>query len=292
MRLLVTGASGQLGSHLLQECRNHSIHAVAWSGRQQGELFGYPLRSVDLSNADALVAAFHEARPDVLVHTAAMTVLADCLRDRERARLINSHSSALLAELADAAKIPMLFISTDMVFDGESAPYREEDNPNPLSFYGLTKTEGEQAVLLYPRNLVVRVPLLFGPTLIGRPTFFDQQVDALRQGQRLTLFHDEWRTPLSFTTAARALLALTESGLVGRLHLAGPERLSRLEMGQRLAAFLGCDPSSLVSLSRKDAATTEPRPRDISLDASKWRSLFPRHEWPNLEELLAQWLRS
>jgi len=137
-----------------------------------------------------------------------------------------------------------------------------------------------------PRATVARVSLLFGPSLVGRPTFFDQQLSALREGRPITLFHDEWRTPLSLLTAARGLLALAASDVVGLIHLGGPERLSRLEIGQRLAAFLHRDPTGIESVSRLSAPAIEPRPRDLSLDSSRWRQYFPQEEWPGWDKAL------
>lgn len=288
MRLLLTGASGHLGSYVLRECRRRGETVIAWSGRWQGELFGCPLRPIDLAETDSVATAFHDARPEIVLHAAALTVVSDCQREPQRAERINARGSAILAELADRAKIPLLHVSTDMVFDGERAPYREGDAVAPLSIYGRTKVEAERAVLAYPRNTVVRLPLLFGPTLTGRPSFFDRQVLALRQRQPLPLFHDEWRTPLSLQAAARALLALTDSDPVGLLHLGGPERLSRLEMGRRLAVFLGCDSAAIVPVSRTDIVALEPRPADLSLDSSRWRGLFPHQEWPTWQEALSQ----
>jgi dTDP-4-dehydrorhamnose reductase len=290
MRLLLTGASGQLGGYLLREWQQQDGAVVAWSGRRQGELFGCPLRPVDLADPDAIAAAFREARPDAIAHAAALAGVADCYREPERAAWINTRGSAVLAELADRAKVRLVHVSTDMVFNGERGGYREEDAVAPLSIYGRTKAEAERAVLAYPRHVVARVSLLFGPSLVGRPAFFDEQVTALRAGRPLALFHDEWRTPLSLLAAARGLLALTASDGVGLLHMGGPERLSRLEMGQRLATFLGCDPSVLVCVSRLSAAAVEPRPRDLSLDSSRWRQLFPRQEWPRWDEALDQFL--
>lgn len=286
MRLLVTGASGQLGSYLVRESLRGGETVLAWSGQRRGELFGCPLRPVDLAEPDAIATAFRETRPDRVVHAAALAAVSDCYRAPRRAEQINMHGSTVLAELADRAKVPLVYVSTDMVFNGEHAPYREVDAVAPVSVYGRTKAEAERVVLASPRNTVARVPLMFGPTLTGRPTFFDQQVLALRQRQPVTLFHDEWRTPLSFLTAARALLTLGVP--LGLLHVGGPERLSRLEMGQRLAGFLGCDPATIVSISRNSVAAAEPRPADLSLDSSRGRSLFPHQEWPTWEESLSQ----
>jgi dTDP-4-dehydrorhamnose reductase len=292
MRLLLTGASGHLGSYVLPESLRRDDEVVAWSGRRQGELFGCPLRPVDLAAPDAVASAFGDARPEAVLHTAALASVSDCHRNPQRAERVNTNGSAILAELADRAKIPLVHVSTDMVFDGERAPYREEDAVAPVSVYGRTKAEAERAVLEYPRNTVVRLPLLFGPTRTGRPSFFDQQLLALKQGQRISLFHDEWRTPLSLLVAARALLVLVASAPYGLLHVGGPERLSRLEMGQRLAAFLEGETGGIEAVSRTSVAAAEPRQADLSLDSSRWRSHFPRQEWPAWDEALSQLMSS
>lgn len=288
MRLLLTGASGQLGAYLLREGLRRGDSIVAWSGHRPGELFGCPLRPVDLTNADALAVAFREARPDVVVHAAAMASVADCHRDPARAEAVNTHGSARIAELAEQSGARLVHVSTDMVFDGERGGYREEDAVAPLSVYGRTKAEAEPAVLAYPGTAVVRVSLLFGPGLGERRTFFDEQMTALKEDRPLTLFHDEWRTPLSLLAAARGLLDLAESDVVGLLHMGGPERLSRLDMGRRLAAFLGRDHTGIVSASRWSAPAVEPRPRDLSLDSSKWRRLFPRSRGPDWDNDLRE----
>jgi dTDP-4-dehydrorhamnose reductase len=286
MRLLLTGASGHLGGYLLRQRREQGAAVTAWSGRRGGELFGCPLWPVDLADDDAVASAFRQARPDIVLHAAALSTVAECYRQPERAERINARGSTILAELADRAKARLVYVSTDMVFDGEQGGYREEDAVAPLSVYGHTKAAAEPAVLACPRGLVARVSLLFGPSLVGQPTFFDEQTAALQAGRPITLFHDEWRTPLSLLVAARGLLALAASDAAGVVHLGGPERLSRLEMGQRLAAFLHRDPALLVSASRRRIAAAEPRPRDLSLDCSRWRQLAPNESWPAWDDAL------
>lgn len=273
MRLLLTGASGQLGAYLLRSLSSRGWPIVAWSGSVSGSRFGVPCRPVDLADADAVSTAFREARPEGVLHAGAMASVGACVANPQRAEQINTRGSALLAELAERDKIRLIHISTDLVFDGERGNYREEDAVAPRSVYGRTKAAAESAVLAGGRNLVARVSLLFGPTLMEQPTFFDRMTMALRERRPMALFDDEWRTPLSLETAAEALTELTASDAVGLLHLGGPERMSRWEMGQRLAANLGCDPSVFVAVSRNSDAAAEPRPRDTSLDSSRWRRL-------------------
>jgi dTDP-4-dehydrorhamnose reductase len=242
---------------------------------------------VDLANPDRVAAAFREARPEIILHAAALAKVADCYRDPGRARQVNTRGTELLAELAAAAGARLVLTSTDLVFDGEHAPHREEDPPAPLSVYGRTKAAAEGPVLAVG-GVVVRISLLYGPTLVGRPAFYDEQVAALRAGKTVILFEDEWRTPLSLSTAARALLGVARSDFRGLLHLGGPERLSRLEMGRRLAAYLGADASVIRAVRREDLPSGEPRPRDTSLDSSRWRGMFPGQPWPGLEEALRE----
>jgi dTDP-4-dehydrorhamnose reductase len=284
-RLLLTGAGGQLGAYLLRELRG-AAGVTAWTGSRGGERFGFPLRCVDLADRDAVAAAFRKARPDVVIHAGAWAKVADCCRDPATAHRVNVGGTALLAELCADSGARLVLVSTDLVFDGEHAPYREDDPPAPLSVYGRTKAAAEEAVRGMPRGVVARLSLLYGPSLAGRPSFFDEQAAALREGRSVTLFADEWRTPLDLATAAAALTTLAMSDVTGLLHIGGPERLSRLEMGRRLARFLGVNDGNFVAVGRNDVPAAEPRPWDTSLDSSRWRGLFPALPRPAWEDAL------
>ncbi len=286
MRVLLTGASGQLGSYVLRELVRTGIEVAAWSGSRSESLLGMRLQPVDLALPDGVVAAYQEVRPTHIIHTAAIAGVADCYRNPERAAQVNVRGTGLLVELAVKHRARLLFVSTDMVFDGEKAYYREGDPVTPLSVYGRTKAEAEIAAMTAPDTVVARVSLLLGPNLNGRPAFFEQQLAALREGKRLTLFEDEWRTPLSLLAAAPALIALLQSDYQGLIHLGGPERLSRLDMGRRLARFLRKDDSVFPASLRGAVPSPEPRPKDVSLDSSRWRGLFPQQPWPSFEEAL------
>jgi dTDP-4-dehydrorhamnose reductase len=187
---------------------------------------------------------------------------------------VNATATGTIARLAASAGARLVMVSTDLVFDGEDAPYGEEKIPRPASVYGSTKREGEILALACPGALVVRVALLFGPALGGRKGFFDAQVGALRQGEAISLFDDEWRTPLALDVAARSLVALARTEAAGTLHLGGPERMSRSEMGVRLARILGADESCILHTSRL-SIPGERRVRDVSLDSTRLRPLVP-----------------
>jgi dTDP-4-dehydrorhamnose reductase len=286
MRILVTGASGQLGAYLLRELQGQALAVTAWSGSAAGELFGYALHPVDLVDLDAVKRAFAVAAPDAVIHTAALAKVADCHRDPAAAQRINTEATAHLAGLCRGAGVRLVHVSTDLVFDGTKGNYCEVDEASPLSVYGRSKLHAEQALLAMPRVAVARVSLLYGPSLIGRKSFFDDQVSALRTAKPLKLFVDEWRTPLDLGTAAKGLIELAFSENTGVFHMGGPLRMSRYEMGCITAAFLGVEASASVAANQADVPAPEPRPRDVSLDSSKWRRAFPQVPWPSFVDAL------
>jgi dTDP-4-dehydrorhamnose reductase len=246
---------------------------MAWSGQFHGDLLGIPVQPVNLTDPQKLAEVFARARPDVVIHTAALSRVADCYRDPALAQQTNVAATVHLAKLCQVSGTRLLFTSTDMVFDGEKGNYNEDDLPQPLSVYGQSKWAAEQAISSFSPILIVRLSLLFGSSLLPeRPTFFEQQAASLRQGEPIRCFTDEWRTPLPLQEAAKSLLALAVSPVTGLLHVGGPERLSRYEMGLRLARPLGVSEKLVLPITRADMTAPEPRPRDVSLDSNKWRS--------------------
>jgi dTDP-4-dehydrorhamnose reductase len=284
MRILVTGASGRLGSTLivgLSAAGRH--HFIGWSGTTERARGPVELRPVDLSDEHAIVAALREADPDAVIHAGALSSADAIHRDSARGHAVNVEATRLLVEWAGARGRRLVFTSTDMVFDGSRSWYREEDPPRPILAYGRTKHEAEAHVLAAPIGVVARISLLFGPTPSGRPDFFDQAMSALRRGEPWTFFDDEFRTPLDYSTAAVALVRLVESDVVGIVHVGGRERLSRFELMRRAALVSGIDPALVRPNRQADAQLAEPRPADVSLDTTRLARLLPGLERPSIE---------
>jgi dTDP-4-dehydrorhamnose reductase len=127
MRWLVTGATGKLGGYLIRELTARRVEVTAWTEARAGVLFGVPLRPVPLQDKDRVTKMFHEAVPDVVLHAGALSQIADCHRQPARAEAVNTAASGLLAELAAGCGARLVLISTDLVFDGEAAPYAEDE---------------------------------------------------------------------------------------------------------------------------------------------------------------------
>ncbi len=274
-RWLITGASGQLGGHLLAVLAARGAPLLALVGRGPLGIPGVAALRIDLRDATALRECVAKFRPTHVIHAGAMTAVADaCARPAEAAQ-VNTQATVVLAEATEQCGGRLVFCSTDMVFDGTAAPYREDDLPCPLSQYGRTKATAERYLSGMRHVLIVRIPLLYGFACTARETTFARQVAALRAGTPLRLFTDEFRTPVSLPDAARALVGLACSARTGVLHLAGPQRLSRYELIAQVADALGLAHARLEGGARDSVPAPEPRPADLSLDDRLFRAAFP-----------------
>ncbi len=286
MRILITGASGQLGAYLIAEARAVGHEPIAWSGRATGERSGVSLRPIDLTDRREVDRALGLAEPDLIIHAAAISS-ADAVRlDPAASWRINVDATAHLAAWADEHERGLIFTSTDLVFDGSKPWNREDDPARPLLGYGRSKLNAEGALGRSGSGLVARLPLLFGPSRSGRLDFFAKAVEAIRGGQPRAFFADEFRTPLDFATAARLLIRLGEVGASGLIHVAGAERVSRFDLMRRAAGALGLDPTLVRESRLADADLAEPRPVDVSLGTERLAAILRDAARPSIEEAL------
>jgi dTDP-4-dehydrorhamnose reductase len=286
MRVVLTGASGQLGGYLLGALSSRGHEVCAWSSGLSGGggVGGGEWIGVDLTDAGATSRGLEEVDPGVIVHAAAVSRADEAHRDPGRARGVNVEATRRLADWCRARGRRLVFTSTDLVFDGSRAWNREDDPAEPILEYGRTKRAAEAAVLATPRGLVARLSLLYGPSRGGRPGFFDASVMAIGRGEPRTFFEDEFRTSLDLATAAEVLTRLAGSEARGLVHVAGPERLSRFALMRRVVDALGMDTALVRANRRADAPSAEPRPADVSLDTERLISLCPDLRRPSVEE--------
>jgi dTDP-4-dehydrorhamnose reductase len=257
LRILVTGATGFLGTHVTAAVKAAGHRALS-TGRRGGDV------AVDLLAPGMVAAVVQAAAPDLVIHLAALSRLDECERDPAAALRTNAWLPEQFAERFGAR---LVHVSTDLVFDGAHAPYEPHDPIGPLSVYGQSKAQGEERVRAHGGR-VVRLPLLFGPDELGRGATASLRA-ALQQRRPVSLYPNEYRTPLHAADAAAALVALAvEPDGPGLVHLAGPERVSRWELGRRFVQAQGLDEGLLQPVECVDPL----RPRDVSL-AGEWRAV-------------------
>jgi dTDP-4-dehydrorhamnose reductase len=263
-RLLVTGAGGLIGGRLAFLLAE--THDVVAGIRRSAPPPG--LRSVpfDLERAGSLPAALEAAQPDAVVHCAALPDPDACEREPDRARVCNVEAPAALARLCHQRGIHLVALSTDLVFASRRQPYAESAPAEPVLAYGRSKLAGEEAMLVEDAGAtILRLPLMHGRGHGSRPTASEAVAWALGVGRPLRLFSDQFRTPVDAESVADAITRVLAGGHAGRFHLGGDERVSRYELGLRVAALLHL-PAALITPIRQGALPLAPRPADVSLD--------------------------
>ncbi|MEM9161737.1 MAG: SDR family oxidoreductase [Cyanobacteria bacterium P01_F01_bin.4] len=268
-RLLVTGASGFLGWHVChQACDRYQVYGTFCTQPVSSPHFA--AERLDLTDASVLGALFDQLQPDAVIHTAAQSKPNDCQQHPTESYQINVVASETLAHLCARVSIPMVFTSTDLVFDGQHAPYTETDQPQPVNIYGAQKVEAEQRILAaHPAAVICRMPLMFGVMTPTAQSFLQGFLRTLQANKSLSLFTDEFRTPAAATDAAAGLLLAVAHPGSGIWHLGGAERLSRYEFGQRMVRHWGLDPTLLKACCQADVSMAAPRPADVSLSSEK-----------------------
>jgi dTDP-4-dehydrorhamnose reductase len=258
----VTGAAGLIGNYLVQTAARYA---------SDSQVIGLTRAQLDLSDFNAVREQFRARKPQLIIHCAALSRSPACQENPSLARKVNVEATACLAEVA--ADIPLIFFSSDLVFDGREGNYDESAQPNPLSIYAETKVAAEQLVLANPAHTVVRTSLNGGVSPTGDRAFNEEMRRAWQAGKTLKLFIDEFRCPIPAPVTARAIWELVAQRKPGLYHLAGSQRLSRWELGQLLAARWPQLNPRLDPASRKEY-DGPPRPPDTSLNSSKIQELL------------------
>jgi dTDP-4-dehydrorhamnose reductase len=259
----VTGASGLIGNYLVQTAPRFAPH---WRVR------ALTRDQLDLLDFAAVRREFQKDKPQLIIHCAAISVVAETQRNPELARRVNVEVTRQLSELA--AEIPFVFFSTDLVFDGRKGDYVETDAPNPLHLYGETKLAAEELVLRNSRHLVVRTSINGGVSPAGNRAFNEELRRSMQSsGQGMKLFTDEFRCPIPAIETARAVWELAQKNCSGIYHVAGAEKLSRLEIGELLIKRWPEVKTKIASGSTKDFPGP-PRALDTSLNISKVQKIL------------------
>ncbi len=271
-RLLVTGASGFLGWNLCSVAvETWDVFGVAFSNPI--EISGINIKVVDLTDYFNLKQLFVDVAPDAVIHAAAAANTNYCQINQTESHKINVDTSINIAGLCMEQNIPLVFVSTDMVFDGLNAPYKEEDPVCPVNVYGEQKVLAEKEIVRRcPEVAVCRTSIMFGNHPDRTKSWFQKNLDAMRTQQNLQLFVDELRTFLSVRRAVSGLL-LALGNINGILHLSGDERISRYDFARIMTKTFHINNARLTPCNLTDVQVTAPRAHDLSLDNSKAKEL-------------------
>jgi len=272
--VLVTGSSGFLGRNLLK-FSSKKYDLIAQYRFHPPAAYGDKIRFLKLDFLADQWKKLQPLRPRVIIHAAAMASIDECETQPELAQQINFNATRLLVDFAARRKIRFIFISSDVVFDGEKGNYSEKDEPHPVNFYAKTKIAAEKYVMEnLPNAVVVRPALFYGLALDGRPSFTETMLQQLYAGKQIYAFTDQYRTPILVNDLVSALWELAENSYCGYLHLGGPQKVSRLDLGKMLCEIFNLDENLLIPVKSREVSLQARRPLDCSLDISLARSLL------------------
>ncbi len=268
MRILVTGGSGLLGAEVVR-LTSRAGHDVLSGYKTHFPAAVNPIR-LDLTELNGVRQAIQKARPDIIIHTAAVTDVDLCEEKPDIANLVNGEATGRLGEAAANLGAYVVYISTDYVFDGETGCYREESKPNPINHYGRSKLVGEELIKKTgTRYCIARTSVVYGWGRKQRPNFGTWVLSKLESNQPVKIVIDQFASPTLNRNLAEMILDLADKRFEGILHLAGATRTNRHDFAKQIAETFHLDPNLVEPVKSDQIEWKAKRPRDSSLNVEK-----------------------
>jgi dTDP-4-dehydrorhamnose reductase len=264
MIVLITGSHGLLGKKLTEIFKEsgHSVYGIDLLNQNETNYV-----SLDITQQESVATHISTIKPDVVIHTAAYTDVDGCEKDKKTAYAVNVHGTQNLAESAEDSGAKFVYISTDYVFNGIKGRYMEDDQTDPIDYYGVTKLEGETVVKRICSNYIItRTSVLYGS---NKHNFVTWIIDMLQQEKNIRIVTDQYVSPTLNIDLAEQLLALLDHDATGVFHTAGSDRISRYEFVKIIGDVFDLDTNRISPITMTDMQWIAPRPRDSSLDTGK-----------------------
>lgn len=263
----VTGIAGMLGYNIFRMLHNR----LRITGNDMVDIAVPELSYQKISLLDMNVVEQDILRedPDVLIHTAAMVNVDGCEQEPEVAKRLNTDVTAELAQICSKHNIKMVYISTDMVFDGELCDlYTEQDKVNPINVYARTKLEGEKAVLQYPENLVLRTNI-YGSNIQRKKSFGEWIYTSLLQNDILKMFTDIDFSPILADELANLIYEACTQDLKGVYHACGTGCMTKHDFGLRLKDVFGIKTGVIKRATSEEMLFKAKRPKHMGMSNKK-----------------------
>ena len=289
-KVLITGGSGLLGQYLnLSVSKKFNIYTIYKTN--PGNCKEFSSSRIDILNENELRMLFQEFKPEVVIHTAAITnPVPKANQSAKEYFETNVKATNNIALLCERYRSKLIYISTDLVYAGYRGSFLKEDAKLiPATLYAETKLVGEMKVKKSTDNyLILRTALLYGFGLNHSISHFHFMYEELKNNRLVKLFTDQFRTPISLKDASRIIAHLTEMNLKGgTINLGGMERFSRYELGEILCSVAGFDKNLLKKITM-DEIPNYPKVEDVSLNIETLLSLEikPRTIEENIREII------
>lgn len=267
MNILITGATGLLGKSLIEtNMFSHNIIGIYLGKYKMINTKNVKYCCLDIRNRDAIKEIFKENNIEVVIHAAGIADVDFCQEHYEEAYQSNVSATQNIIELCKEMNSKLLYVSTNAVFDGENAPYKEEDRTNPINNYGRIKLECEEKIRdAFNDYLIVRPILMYGwnnPNERGNLVKFI--LDKLGNKERVNMVNDVWENPLSAYQCSDAIWSLIDKNKRGTYHIAGKDIVNRYEYATTVAEIFNLDRYLIIPVDSSFFPNIAPRPRNTS----------------------------
>lgn len=275
MKILITGANGLLGQHLIKQLLRKNYTVIATSkGDTRLPFTGngqYSYHQLDITDGTYVNDFIHRTRPDIIVHAAAMTQVDECELNKIDCWNINVTATRFLLDAAKETGSRFIYISTDFVFDGLHGPYDEAAQPNPVNYYGSTKWGAEKAVIESGlQSTIIRTVLVIGNPLTGtRHNIVTWVKQKLENGERLKMVDDQYRTPTFIDDLVDGIMLVLEKNAQGIFHISGKDSLTPYTIAIQTARVLQLDESLIQRATSSDFPEAPVRPPRTNFDIGK-----------------------
>ena len=265
MKIIVTGSNGLLGQKLVQllaEKENIQLLATSKGENRVKSKEGYQYQALDITNKEEVLTVVNGFQPDAIINTAAMTNVDACESDKELCWDLNVNAVKYFIEAAGLNDSHFIHLSTDFVFDGEAGPYKEDDQPKPLSYYGESKYQAEK--LLQASTIkwsIARTIIVYGIVDdMSRSNIVLWAKDALEKGNPLKIVDDQFRSPTLAEDLAMGCYLIAAKKAEGIYHLSGKDVMSILDLVYIVADFYGLDKTVIAPIKSGSLNQAAKRP--------------------------------
>ncbi|WP_353717413.1 dTDP-4-dehydrorhamnose reductase [Dyadobacter sp. 676] len=293
-KILITGSNGLLGQKLVELLVSKAHIETIATARGSNRLpfsSGYRYIEMDITRPETVDQLLGAERPDVIIHTAAMTNVDQCETEKDACWKLNVTATETLVAACAKYGIFLVHVSTDFVFDGTSGPYREQDIPNPISFYGWSKYAAEKAVMSSDIDwAIARTVLVYGVAHdMSRSNIILWVKKSLEEGKAIKVVTDQFRTPTLAEDLATGCFLIADQEAKGIYHISGKDFLTPYDMAIMTAEHFGLD-ASLISPTDASAFTQPARrPPRTGFNLTKSRNVlgYEPHSFREGIEILA-----
>ncbi|MFO7888941.1 MAG: dTDP-4-dehydrorhamnose reductase [bacterium] len=269
--ICITGGNGLLGSKLVMAAKDQyriiNIDLAASALCPVENLFYY---QVDITDKEKITNLIDDIKPECVFHTAALTNVDACEREKNKAWDINVLGTENLIQACQSFPCKFIHLSTDYIFNGNNGPYSEDDLPSPISVYGKTKLESEKIVQNnFKDYIIARTMILYGYFPGVRKNFITWLIDQLQQRNTIQIVTDQYGTPTLADDCAEALLTLFKKNARGIYHTAGRDLINRYDMAKKLIDIFEFKNTFLSPITSDQLNQDAPRPLNSGLKTDK-----------------------